>query len=106
MDARIEEVKRLIAADLAASPTLGELAASAACSPFDLCRSFRSATGMTISEYRSSLRMRTSLAMLRNCRKDLAEIALDLGFSSHSHFTARFRTHFGMTPSTWRAVSR
>ena len=35
----------------------------------------------------------------------LAEIALDLGFQGHSHFTARFRRAFGDTPSAVRAIA-
>jgi AraC-like DNA-binding protein len=34
--------------------------------------------------------------------RDLAAIGVDLGFSSHSHFTAAFRACFGVTPSTLR----
>jgi AraC-like DNA-binding protein len=37
---------------------------------------------------------------------DLTRIALDLGFSSHSHFTAAFRRHFGLTPSAFAARQR
>jgi AraC-like DNA-binding protein len=33
---------------------------------------------------------------------DLTQLALDLGFSSHSHFAASFRRAFGSTPSAFR----
>jgi len=33
---------------------------------------------------------------------DLTGIALEAGFASHSHFTARFRNFFGCTPSALR----
>ena len=33
---------------------------------------------------------------------DLTSIALDTGFASHSHFTARFRAFFGLTPEALR----
>jgi AraC-like DNA-binding protein len=33
---------------------------------------------------------------------ELIDIALDLGFSSHSHFTDIFRRTFGNTPSAVR----
>jgi AraC-like DNA-binding protein len=32
----------------------------------------------------------------------LTEVALDLGYSSHSHFSAAFRALFGVTPSSVR----
>jgi len=34
---------------------------------------------------------------------DLTRGALDVGFSSHSHFTTVFRRAYGRTPSAWRA---
>jgi AraC-like DNA-binding protein len=37
---------------------------------------------------------------------DLAQLALDLGFSSHSHFTTAFRHRFGETPAHFRARIR
>ena len=37
---------------------------------------------------------------------DLTALALDTGFSSHSHFTAVFRRTFGSTPSAFRQASR
>lgn len=101
---RIEPVKRAIAAKPAAAPSLAELARIAGCSQFQLCRSFRRTTGMTMTEYRHSLRMREALARLRSGRCDLTEIALDLGYSSHSHFSAMFRRTFGLSPSAWRAI--
>jgi AraC-like DNA-binding protein len=36
--------------------------------------------------------------------RDLTRLALDLGYSSHSHFTDAFRRSFGVTPSTARKL--
>ena len=36
---------------------------------------------------------------------DLTAIALDAGFASHSHFTARFRRFYGCTPTALRRVA-
>jgi AraC family transcriptional regulator len=46
------------------------------------------------------------LERLRDARGDLTGIALDLGYSSHSHFTFAFRRHFGYAPSAFlRAIA-
>jgi AraC-like DNA-binding protein len=37
---------------------------------------------------------------------DLTALAFDLGFSSHSHFSAAFRRAFGCTPSAFRESMR
>src|SRR5688500_8951957 len=98
----VEEVKRTIAARPEANLPLRRLAQVAESSPFQLCRDFRSLTGMTITRYRHALRLRLALDRLPDC-DDLTDLALDLGYSSHSHFTYAFRDHFGVTPSSYRA---
>jgi len=52
--------------------------------------------------YRNQLRLRAALESLAERHADLTGIALDLGFSSHSHFTETFRRTFGRTPSSVR----
>lgn len=98
----VEEAKRCIAARPEENLPLRSLAARAQLSPYQLCREFRAVTGMTITRYRHSLRLRIALDRLRG-RVDLTELAFDLGYSSHSHFTYVFRHHFGVTPSCYRA---
>ncbi|TLZ02650.1 MAG: helix-turn-helix transcriptional regulator, partial [Gammaproteobacteria bacterium] len=34
--------------------------------------------------------------------EDLSALSLDLGFSSHSHFSAAFQRTYGRTPSEFR----
>jgi AraC family transcriptional regulator len=74
-------------------------------SVFHLCRTFRAVTGQTIHAYRTQLRLRAALERVEYA-SDLSAVALDLGFSSHSHFTAAFRRAFGVTPSGVRRALR
>jgi AraC-like DNA-binding protein len=82
--------------------TLADVARSVGTSRSRLCRAFRRATGTTLHAYREQLRLRAALAALGTPRGDLTELALELGYSSHSHFTANFRRAFGVTPSAAR----
>ena len=100
----VEAVKRTIAAAPARSISLRALARQTESSPFHLCRAFRRMTGTTITAFRHSLRVRLALDRLRDRSADLTTVALDLGYASHSHFTAVFRRHVGMTPSQFRAT--
>lgn len=100
---RVDAAKRAIAANVSSTLSLSELASIAECSTFELCRSFREVTGMRITEYRNALRTRLALAKIRDDGSDLTRLALELGFSSHSHFSDHFRRAFAMAPSTWRA---
>ena len=100
----VEETKRRIAAAPARTIAFRELARRVECSPFELCRAFHRETGFTLTQFRHSLRLRKALELLRG-PDDLTDIALDLGYTSHSHFTAAFRNTFGITPSRYRATT-
>lgn len=101
----VEDVKRVIAATPESNLPLRKLAAIAGSSPWQLCRDFLAVTGMTITRYRHALRLRMALDRLP-ASHDLTDLAFDLGYSSHSHFTRAFRDHFGVTPSNYRARTR
>ena len=84
--------------------TLARIAAALDCSVFHLCRSFRRATGLTLHDYRNQVRLRLALERLEQGERDLTRLGLDLGYSSHSHFTAAFRRSFGTPPSDARKL--
>jgi len=84
--------------------TLATIARAIDCSVFHLCRSFRRATGLTLHAYRDAVRLRLALERLEHGERDLSRLALDLGYSSHSHFTAAFRRSFDIPPSAVRKL--
>lgn len=71
-------------------------------SPFHLCRSIKNYTGQTIHQHLTTLRLDSALKLLRTSKQPITEIALELGYSSHSHFTALFKQKFGVTPLHYR----
>jgi AraC family transcriptional regulator len=93
-----------LARDPAAPTDVTALAQCLNVSPFHLCRVFRNQTGMTLHRYRLDLRIRLALERLEDGRSDLSRLAFELGFSSHSHFTAAFRTSVGRRPSDLRRL--
>jgi AraC-like DNA-binding protein len=99
---RVEEVRELLASQPTASWCLESIAQAVYCSPFHLARQFRAMTGETIARYLVRLRLALALDHLAQGETDLAWLAVELGFSHHSHFSARFRSIFGMTPSAAR----
>lgn len=85
---------------------LATLARAAGLSPAHLCTVFRRVTGRTLREYLRTHRLCLSIDALLERGADLTTLALELGFSSHSHFSARFRAFFRCTPSEARARLR
>lgn len=91
----------IIAGNYAGKLTLEDIAADLHVSPFRLCRAFRQATGGSLHQHVTRLRLAAALEKLPEYRERLTDLALDIGFSSHSHFTHAFHGYFGRTPSAW-----
>jgi len=82
--------------------TLSHIASELGVTPIHLTQAFKRAEGMPLYRYQTQLRLGRALADLPE-RSDITDLALELGFSSHSHFTAAFRSALGVTPSAYRA---
>ena len=78
---------------------LTQLAGAVYTSPYHLCRIFRQQIGLSIHQYLNQLRLRTALEELPSHNSNLTQLALSLGYNSHSHFTSAFRQTFGLPPS-------
>src|SRR5262245_46441475 len=79
--------------------SLGELARAVFSSPFHLARIFRRESGLSLHRQLMRLRLRHALEHLADGKPDLTMLALDLGFSSHAHFSHAFQREFGLAPS-------
>ena len=99
---RVEAAKTFLATNFAEKITLDDVARAVYASPFHLARVFQHRTGIPVHRYLTLLRLRASLERLAEGARDLTELALELGFSSHSHFTDAFRKEFGFPPSDVR----
>jgi AraC family transcriptional regulator len=79
-----------------------DLATALDVSPFHLAHVFRAVSGLSIHQYLLRVRMRAALSRLEAGEANISRLALDLGFSSHSHFTAVFQRHVGASPAAVR----
>jgi AraC-like DNA-binding protein len=102
---RVEAAKSYLATCLGERLTLDDVAGAAGASPFHLARIFQQRTGMPVHRYLVCLRLRAALEQLAEGADDLTALAFELGFASHSHFSAAFRREFGHTPSEVRRAS-
>lgn len=98
---RTEAAKTFLAAHIGENVLLDEVAAAVNASPFNFARIFQQQTGLPVHRYLTQLRLRVALERLPDA-DDITSLALELGFSSHSHFTDVFRREFGKTPSEFR----
>jgi AraC family transcriptional regulator len=88
--------------NLAGPMGLADLAGLAGLSPHHLLIAFRQAFGQTPAQYIIIQRLRAAQRLLTRTRKDITLIALETGFSSHSHLTSTFTNRLGLAPSRFR----
>jgi AraC-like DNA-binding protein len=100
----VERTKQWLHAHLAEPISLDEVAGAMGVSPVYLTQEFTRSEGIPLYRYQLRLRLARSLTELPHC-EDITALALDLGFSSHSHFGAVFKATFGLTPSQFRSAT-
>ena len=78
----------------------------------DLCmtyitvyRKIKALTGLAPAEFMRSYRLRQACPRLRSTQTSIADIAMQVGFSSPSYFTSCFAKEFGQTPSEYRRAA-
>jgi len=84
---------------------LDDLAGLVGLTPHQLLVSFRKSFGTTPAQYILQQRIRAAQRLLLHSNADMTTIALQLGFSSHSHLTSTFQSRLGCTPSDFRRRS-
>jgi len=97
----VDRVKLVLASDLARRWTLADIASQVRGSPVYLTQVFQQVEGLPLYRYQLRLRLARALDLLPQY-DDLSALSLDLGFSSHSHFSAAFRAAYGRSPSEFR----
>ena len=91
--------RELLATCYEESLTLDEIARRLATTPFHLSRVFRRWSGVTLHQHLLDLRLRAAVdRLIDEPGRRITDLGLELGFSTPSHFTQRFRQGFGTTP--------
>ena len=101
---RTERVIAILRRDLANPPALEQLGKEVGCSAFYLSRTFSQETGSTIPQYLQRLRMDRAAELLRSGKYNVTEAALEVGYSSFSHFSLAFRQTHGCCPGLFPVV--
>lgn len=102
--AAVERARAFLAARFAENDSLAAIGQAAACSPYQLARLFRRHTGRSLHGHRTALRLAEALRRLEQGEAHLGRLAADLGFASHSHFSAVCRAVLGRSPAAMRTI--
>ena len=98
---RVEQVISLLRKNIVDSLPLDEIGRRVGCSPYHLSRTFSAEAGMTISQYLRKLRMERAAELLQSGQYNVTEAALEVGYSSLSHFSQGFCQVMGRCPGLY-----
>jgi AraC-like DNA-binding protein len=102
----VDRAKLVLASDLGRRWTLADIAAEVGVSPVYLTQVFQQVEAMPLYRYQLRLRLARALDLL-GCYDDLTTLSMELGFSSHSHFSSAFRQVYARTPAEFqRSIHR
>jgi AraC family transcriptional regulator len=82
--------------------TIQDMALCVGIHPVHLSREFRRLFGQTVGEYAHQVRIRSACSLLVSSGGTVAQVAMDCGFSDHSHFCRVFKRLIGRSPSEFR----
>ncbi len=88
--------------NLAEPVSLATLAELAQLSPFHFSRAFKQSFGLPPHRYHTSRRIELAKSLLAKPGLSVTDIALRIGYSETSSFTAVFRKLTGRTPTDYR----
>jgi AraC family transcriptional regulator len=97
----VDRAKLALSQDPARRWTLAGIAAEVGVSAVYLTQVFQQVEGVPLYRYQLRLRLARALALIAGA-EDLSALALELGFSNHSHFSSAFRQAFGRSPTAFK----
>ncbi|WP_342074940.1 AraC family transcriptional regulator [Yoonia sp. SS1-5] len=103
--AKTNRAIEFINANLDEDISLERIALTVEISPFHFSRMFKQETGMSPYQYVIHSRVELARGLLLTGRDSIADIAIQVGFSSQSHLTESFKKIVGTTPAKFRRMA-
>lgn len=98
---RVQKVIGILKENLAESLSLEEIGRRVGCSHFHLSRIFSQEMGKSIFQCLRELRLERAAELLRMKKWSVTQVALEVGYSSASHFSTAFHDAFGCCPGLY-----
>jgi AraC family transcriptional regulator len=99
---QLRKIEDYVHEHLADDISLDSLAELAELSPFHFSRVFKQTTGMSPLQFVTRERITRAQQLIRETKRNLIEIGLDVGYKNPSHFAQVFRRVVGVTPTEFR----
>jgi AraC-like DNA-binding protein len=98
---RVEKAMEILREQLESPPPLEELGRMVGCSQYYLSRTFSHEMGMTIAQFIRQIRVEKAAKLLLSGKFNVTEAALEVGYSSISHFSQAFCQLMGSCPTLY-----
>ena len=100
----VYQVKTYLQEHCSESADIEKLATEVGLSPNYLRSLFKEATGKTILEYNTEMRLQRAAELLKNKKNKVREVSLAVGYENVSYFGVVFQKRFGVTPKEYRKM--
>ena len=98
----VTNAKHYVETHLGELVSLEQIVQHVGVSRFYFCKLFKKATGMTLTEHVSRMRLEKAKALLVDPQHRISEIAFAVGFGSIPQFNSVFKRYLGLTPTEFR----
>lgn len=95
---KIKQVKDIITSEMASPPSLEELSKMVGLNIKKLKMGFKDLYGMPVFTFLYHYKMEHAKKLLTDIDNNVNEVALEVGYSTSSHFIVAFKKKFGITP--------
>src|SRR5205814_10047535 len=102
----VTSAKQFVQAHVEEPITLSEVVQHVHVSRFYFCKLFKKATGMTLTDYVSRVRVEKAKSLLVDPSLRISEVVYAAGFGSIPRFNSVFKRYAGMPPTEYRATLR
>ena len=104
--AAVSSAKRFVQERVEGPIRLAQVVEHVRLSRFYFCKLFKRATGMTLTEYVTRVRLEKAKTLLVDPSMRISEVVYASGFGSIPRFNSVFKRHLGMPPTAYRAALR
>ncbi len=101
---QLHHARNMLVRDLEKPPSLANLARAVGLNETKLKRGFKALFDDTVYGYFRSYRLDLALQMLTEDKRSVSEVAMLVGYSNISHFSAAFCRRHGVNPSRCRGI--
>jgi len=102
----VANAKQFVQAHVDEPITLTQVVQHVHVSRFYFCKLFKKATGMTLTDYISRVRIEKAKTLLSDPSRRISEVVFASGFGSIPRFNSVFKRQVGMPPTEYRASLR